>query len=110
MSYIECSSCGEEIDKPVREVKENEDGDPICEECLRTTFDDLDFPHWIGYEFYQDNWELYDHFVYDTGVDEDTIPDKVSSNMKYATLSVWYKVTEEGVEGPYDSKYGEKIR
>lgn len=97
----ECAECSQPVEKP----KENKDGNPVHEKCYTKTLDDLDLPEWIKMESYQDNYELWDSFWRQTGVDE--IPDDLKGEMKYTVFTAWYKVTEDGVEGPYDEKNGE---
>ena len=97
----ECVECEQIVENP----KENEDGDPVHEKCYTKTLDDIDLPVWIKIESYQDNYELWRAFVRETGVDE--IRDDLKGEMKYSVFYVWYKVTEDSVEGPYDEKKGE---
>ena len=98
-----CAECGHTVENP----KENEDGDPVHEKCYTKTLDDLDLPVWVEMESYQDDYQLWRAFYRKTGVDE--IPDDLKGDMKYAVFYAWYKITEDGVEGPYTEKEGEKM-
>lgn len=102
-TVYECAECGQDVENP----KENRDGKPVHEKCYTKKLEDLDMPIWVEMESYQDNYELWDNFWRQTGVDE--IPSDLKQEMKYSVFSVWYKVTEQGVEGPYNEKKGELV-
>lgn len=100
-TVYECVECNQNVENP----KENNEGEPVCINCYVTTLDDINLPVWIEMESYNDNYELWDAFWRQTGVDE--IDSSLKKEMKYAVFYVWYKITEDGVEGPYDKKKGE---
>lgn len=112
----ECPNCGHHPIERKKEVVNNEVKEKgyYCPDCKtdysdNTTFEweSLDFPLWIEWESYEDNWGMLRHVERQTGVPEDRIP---AGEMKYTVFCVWYKVEEDGtVKGPYDSRGGEKI-
>lgn len=71
-----------------------------------TDWDDIDFPVWIHYEFYDDTHEMLRDFEAKTGFDGE-LPR--GHEMKYTTLVRWYKVEADGsVKGPYKNKGDEE--
>lgn len=72
------------------------------------SWQDQEFPVWESYEIYEDNYELYRSLTH--GYDKENVPDKLKENTKYNVFKVWFKISESGkVEGPFDSRNGEKI-
>jgi len=57
-------------------------------------------------EAYFDNYELGRAVEDETGIDLEDIP--IARDLKYCVFYSWWKITETGVEGPYDEKRGEK--
>jgi predicted RNA-binding Zn-ribbon protein involved in translation (DUF1610 family) len=114
-----CPECRYEPLEVKKSVENNEvvKGGYYCPDCgedfaedtvLR--WDDVDFPYWIDYEPYDDNWQLYRDFLYATGLHEEAVGMPPLRDMKYTVFTVWFKITEDGeVEGPYDSRGGELI-
>lgn len=73
-------------------------------------WEDLDFPIWHRYEFYEDTYELYRSIAVSLDVGEDEIPCRLKDNTKYNVVTVYFKILESGkVEGPFDDKNGRKI-
>lgn len=83
-------------------------GGLYCETCASVSeWETLDFPIWIEFESYNDHYELGRAVERETGVDLDDIP--IARELKYCVFYSYWKITENGVEGPYDEKRGEKL-
>jgi transcription elongation factor Elf1 len=105
---FDCAECGYETTIQRDEIDEYEDdGKLVCGECGMTPWERQDFPLWIEFESYNDHYELGSCVERQTGLDTDDIP--IARDLKYAVFSVYYKITENGVEGPYREKGGEKL-
>jgi len=103
-----CSECGDEVTVLEGEEREDINGHRICMDCPEVPpWEDVDFPLWIEYESYNDTYRLGKIVERRTGVPADNIP--IYRDMKYTVFTVWFKITEDSVEGPYRSKEGEKL-
>lgn len=115
----QCPECGFDSLETKKTVENNEviEGGWYCPNCEATfdsdvaiDWDDIDFPVWIGYESYNDTWEMWREFKYSTNFYDGDYNREAPRDMKYTTFTVWFKVNEYGsVEGPYDEKEGELI-
>jgi len=112
----ECPNCGFDPLERRKQVVNNEVKEKgwYCPDCENewdedTTFrwEDCDFPLWIEYEHYEDNYEMLRKVEYQTNLLQDRIP---AGEMKYTVFTAWFKIDEDGsVEGPYDSRGGELV-
>ena len=107
ISY-DCADCDSNVTTPRGSEIENLDGQLICEDCDKPDWEQLDFPLWFDYPVRMSKWEPLRLVSEETGIDEDDIQCK--RDLKYAdSTHVWYKITQYGVEGPYDEKEGELL-
>lgn len=105
---FECNMCGDHTQVEYGEEETDDNGNLICKTCTgQQKFENLDFPVWVEWESYNDTYGLLENFCYHTGLDHEDVP--IAREMKYTVFCVWYKVTEDGVEGPYSEKGGELL-
>ena len=117
---IRCLDCGYDSLEPKKKVTDDNDvvvGGMYCPDCgaeydedtvLR--WDDVDFPVWISREWRDSKWDFYRDFLRTTGLHDDAHGFPNVRDMKYTSILVYFKVTEDGdVEGPYDEKRGELL-
>lgn len=106
---FDCASCWDETTIPMDEQEEHRVDDQLyCEGCIgATAWESQDFPLWIEMESYNDHYELGRLVERETGIDLEDIP--ISRELKYEVFYVYWKITEDGVEGPYDEKRGELL-
>jgi len=116
-----CPECGYRDGlETKKKVEKNEviEGGKYCPDC-QTEFDedtvvqwdDLDFPIWISMESYNDDWQMYRDFLYETNLYEGDFNGMPNArNMKYCVFHVYFKVNEDGsIDGPYNERNGELI-
>jgi len=115
-----CPECGWrdglEVNKTVNDNDVVEDG-LYCPDCgtefgedTVLQWDDLEFPVWIEWESYNDNWNFMREFYRRTGLYKGDYDGAVTDEMKYTIFCVWFRVDEDGsVVGPFDAKEGQRL-
>jgi len=104
---FQCAECDAHTQVEYGNEVENEDGNLVCGDCDEESWEDLDFPIWLSYQFYHDNYELGYAVSHQTGIELEEIP--YARDLKYCCPLLWFKIEEHGIEGPYDEKGGELI-
>lgn len=110
-----CPACGFEELEPNKEVVNNEvrEAGCYCPDCEATFtddetlhWDDIDFPVWVEYESYDDDYQLLRNFARQADLyrgDYNGSPGY--GDFKYTVFYVYYKVERDGsVTGPYANK------
>lgn len=73
------------------------------EEFDRATrsWENIEFPVWVEHHVFSNRWDILKGVMEETGIDRKMVPDNYRRRMRTLNFSVWFKVTETGVEGPY---------
>jgi len=101
-----CASCGAETTISTDEQDDHTVDEKLyCKTCIGpTAWESQDFPLWIEVEHYNDNYQLGRAVEHKTGIDIEDIP--IARDLKYCVVHTYWKITENGVEGPYNEKEG----